>query len=32
MYQLKAQQVITNNDKNKKMLRAVKPVTKKMQL
>ena len=29
MYQLKAQQVITNNDKNKKMLRAVKPVPKK---
>jgi hypothetical protein len=31
MYQLKAQQVITNNDKNKKMLLAVKPVLKKMQ-
>jgi hypothetical protein len=29
MYQLKAQQVITNNDKNKKVLRAVKPVPKK---
>jgi hypothetical protein len=29
MYQLNAQQVITNNEKNKKMLRAVKPVQKK---